>query len=502
MYGPVEPASSPSLNLITQGNYVQAKTTYTASPLAVRIQSPHHHHHHHLFQVRSGIERLSLPSGENRGDCVMKQDLFIGGPLQIERNMPQATNDSFQEQKSISLCAGCDHPILDRFILKVVDRAWHAKCLRCVDCNAQLTDRCFSRDGGVFCKEDFFKRFGTKCSSCEKGIAPTEIVRRALDNVYHLHCFCCIICTRQLSTGDEFFLMTDNKLVCKQDYEAAKARELEMDNSNKRPRTTITAKQLETLKTAYSNSPKPARHVREQLAQETGLDMRVVQVWFQNRRAKEKRLKKDANRQRWGHYFRNIKRVNEASSPASGPEPLASPVKLEPSDLDDTTVFDGEMAFDDDHSPGMPDHGITFQNDRHHHGPPGIPLSSPYMNHCDSFLSPPPTAPSVNSGYPVNNPSPTLPVQLSPNHHTNGLGMSGIPFSEAAGMPGIMSAASHGLGEAMRAVVNPGGDMGVVTPPPPGSFHEEFSHPHPGPWLEHHSLPHPHPHPHPLPHQY
>lgn len=51
-----------------------------------------------------------------------------------------------------------------------------------------------------------------------------------------------------------------------------------MDNSNKRPRTTITAKQLETLKTAYSNSPKPARHVREQLAQETGLDMRVVQV--------------------------------------------------------------------------------------------------------------------------------------------------------------------------------------------------------------------------------
>lgn len=72
-----------------------------------------------------------------------------------------------------------------------------------------------------------------------------------------------------------------------------------------------------------------------------------IQVWFQNRRAKEKRLKKDANRQRWGHYFRNIKRVNEASSPASGPEPLASPVKLEPSDLDDTTVFDGEMAFDD-----------------------------------------------------------------------------------------------------------------------------------------------------------
>lgn len=49
----------------------------------------------------------------------------------------------------------------------------------------------------------------------------------------------------------------------------------------KRPRTTITAKQLETLKNAYKNSPKPARHVREQLSSETGLDMRVVQVRHQ-----------------------------------------------------------------------------------------------------------------------------------------------------------------------------------------------------------------------------
>lgn len=61
---------------------------------------------------------------------------------------------------------------------------------------------------------------------------------------------------------------------------------LDGEGSNKRPRTTITAKQLETLKSAYNSSPKPARHVREQLSQDTGLDMRVVQVWFQNRYGK------------------------------------------------------------------------------------------------------------------------------------------------------------------------------------------------------------------------
>ncbi len=60
--------------------------------------------------------------------------------------------------------------------------------------------------------------------------------------------------------------------------------EAELENVNKRPRTTITAKQLDALKKAYAEGAKPSRHVREQLSAETGLEMRVVQVWFQNRR--------------------------------------------------------------------------------------------------------------------------------------------------------------------------------------------------------------------------
>ncbi|XP_049272782.1 LIM/homeobox protein Lhx3 [Dermacentor andersoni] len=233
---------------------------------------------------------------------------------------------------SIPKCAGCEKPILDRFILKVLERSWHARCLKCADCQAQLANKCFARNGHVYCKDDFFKRYGTKCAGCELGIPPTQVVRRAQDNVYHLHCFACILCKRQLNTGDEFYLMEDNKLVCKADYEAAKARE----GSSKRPRTTITAKQLETLKSAYNNSPKPARHVREQLSQDTGLDMRVVQVWFQNRRAKEKRLKKDAGKTRWGDFFRSssgatikrdVKDHPEDSEPfgLTGSDPEGSP---------------------------------------------------------------------------------------------------------------------------------------------------------------------------------
>ncbi|XP_031636029.1 LIM/homeobox protein Lhx3 [Contarinia nasturtii] len=214
---------------------------------------------------------------------------------------------------TIPRCGGCHELILDRFILKVLERTWHAKCLQCSECHVQLNEKCFARNGSLFCKDDFFKRYGTKCAGCDLGIPPTQVVRKTQDYVYHLQCFACTICSRQLNTGDEFYLMEDRKLVCKPDYETAKSKGLYIDGSldgdhpNKRPRTTITAKQLETLKTAYNNSPKPARHVREQLSQDTGLDMRVVQVWFQNRRAKEKRLKKDAGRTRWSQYFRSMK---------------------------------------------------------------------------------------------------------------------------------------------------------------------------------------------------
>lgn len=51
-------------------------------------------------------------------------------------------------------------------------------------------------------------------------------------------------------------------------------------NKRRGPRTTIKAKQLEVLKASFNATPKPTRHIREQLAAETGLNMRVIQVSF------------------------------------------------------------------------------------------------------------------------------------------------------------------------------------------------------------------------------
>lgn len=123
------------------------------------------------------------------------------------------------------------------------------------------------------------RRFGTKCAFCKEGIAPCEMVQKAHDYVYHLNCFQCNHCQKRFEPGDEFYLLLDGKLLCRADYDAARAKEAAEESGNKRPRTIITAKQLASLKKIYNESPKPARHIREQLSIETGLEMRVVQVW-------------------------------------------------------------------------------------------------------------------------------------------------------------------------------------------------------------------------------
>lgn len=71
------------------------------------------------------------------------------------------------------------------------------------------------------CIRLYFRRYGVKCTLCGEGIPPTTVVRRAVENVYHMDCFKCTTCLRQLDTGDEFFLLEDGKLVCKEDNDKA-----------------------------------------------------------------------------------------------------------------------------------------------------------------------------------------------------------------------------------------------------------------------------------------
>ena len=56
-----------------------------------------------------------------------------------------------------------------------------------------------------------------------------------------------------------------------------------------RVRTVLTEKQLSLLKSCYSANPRPDALMKEQLVEMTGLSPRVVRVWFQNKRCKDKK---------------------------------------------------------------------------------------------------------------------------------------------------------------------------------------------------------------------
>nr|QFQ66907.1 LHX9-like protein [Hofstenia miamia] len=128
---------------------------------------------------------------------------------------------SFPDEKPSLTCGGCHLPILDKFYLLVSNCNWHLQCLRCSDCRCSLDDQtsCFIRDGSVFCKEDYFRRFFKQmCACCNSCISPKDMVMRARHHVYHTTCFACSQCHKILQTGDQFG-MKNSRLYCRTHYD-------------------------------------------------------------------------------------------------------------------------------------------------------------------------------------------------------------------------------------------------------------------------------------------
>lgn len=63
----------------------------------------------------------------------------------------------------------------------------------------------------------FSRLFGIKCAKCNMGFCSSDLVMRARDNVYHMECFRCSVCSRHLLPGDEFSLR-DDELLCRADH--------------------------------------------------------------------------------------------------------------------------------------------------------------------------------------------------------------------------------------------------------------------------------------------
>ncbi|XP_003371400.1 insulin protein enhancer protein ISL-1 [Trichinella spiralis] len=372
--------------------------------------------------------------------------------------------------KRSSICNGCGHEILDQYILRVSpDLEWHAACLKCVDCRQFLdeTCTCFVRDGKPYCKLDYVRLFGVRCSKCGEVFDRNDYVMRAKNNLYHISCFKCVVCTRPLLPGDEFALR-HIALYCKADYELAERnslclstetsnesqleehsadvqatlnalhhpsgqsplssestscyRNLGQDDSpvsksgnvvlnmglgtsgssysngcgqstpeltstspqvsagsvgqqpfaqkkdkrekpkTTRVRTVLNEKQLHTLRTCYAANPRPDALMKEQLVEMTGLSPRVIRVWFQNKRCKDKKkqlIMKQIQQQHVKNQTLNGIRMQGvgpliASSPSRHDVPLISAIEVQQYQQNAVWMKSAGRTMHD-YQPAMPD---------------------------------------------------------------------------------------------------------------------------------------------------
>ena len=225
---------------------------------------------------------------------------------------------------------------MDPHVVKVgEDVTYHEACVTCHACHVTLTETCYSHEDELYCREHFMER--VSCWGCGQMFSGMEEIRSLGGHNYHLRCFKCSSCDRVMEKGMQIGTDEVAKIYCEEHYssvikqqsdeeeeeelktvksheksfpespeksdndndESDKENEEDKDGDEKKeckdgkrrgPRTNITAKQLEMLKNVFNNNPKPTRLMREQLAKDTGLSMRVIQVWFQNKRSKEKRM--------------------------------------------------------------------------------------------------------------------------------------------------------------------------------------------------------------------
>uniref|UniRef100_A0A1I8N777 Homeobox domain protein n=1 Tax=Musca domestica TaxID=7370 RepID=A0A1I8N777_MUSDO len=305
-----------SLNSNNHNNTMHCNSNHNNIESALVLQQHllQHHHHQHQHQLNNGGPLNHSCSSSSTSSALSVNDALcpaVSLPL-LSSNASSSATVSCSTPNSNSLsplaCGYCCQPICDRYIMRVVDTSFHESCLKCATCSLHLVHSCYSREGKLYCRIDYERLFlRNRCLGCGHKIAADELVMRTLENVFHLKCFACVVCGAILKKGEQY-VVKQGQLFCRFDYEKEVemlqgydfygddlfAPKLDGRRGPKRPRTILNTQQRRAFKASFEVSPKPCRKVRENLAKETGLSLRIVQVWFQNQRAKVKKIQKKA----------------------------------------------------------------------------------------------------------------------------------------------------------------------------------------------------------------
>ncbi|OAF69594.1 LIM domain only protein 1 [Intoshia linei] len=216
--------------------------------------------------------------------------------LNLDNNIINPLSASISEP--FQLCMICNRDITDEYFLRSDDKFWHTGCLKCKECDQPVTNKCFKTDHDFYCEKDYYEKLGKRCHKCKSIIHTDDYVVIAFeielnsrsqlgDVLYHQNCFTCKVCNEMIGTGKNYHFSVKLGLLCEKDFSSKKKNSKESTKRGRR--TSLTDNQLSTLVNFYTNAQKPTRDQLGQLAISTGLSSRVVQVWFQNKRSKEKR---------------------------------------------------------------------------------------------------------------------------------------------------------------------------------------------------------------------
>lgn len=84
------------------------------------------------------------------------------------------------------VCAGCLNVLDDEEVISALGQEWHTECFRCSACDAALSNWYFEKDGLLFCKEDYWNRYGEACQQCSQvgnGGAKLAELHKTIDNL-------------------------------------------------------------------------------------------------------------------------------------------------------------------------------------------------------------------------------------------------------------------------------------------------------------------------------